>query len=122
MDFLNGLVIGVHLLSAHSQAGMNNENPGLYVRAQSGLTAGFYRNSLERQTSYAGWTFETENKVLALSVVGASGYRPGVQVIPMLSAHIPLATDLAARVGYVPKPPGLQGSHVLHLMVEWTAR
>ena len=84
-DLFDGLVIGLHLLSAHSTAGLNNSNPGLYVRTATGFTAGAYENSLSRTrfggndgsqriSTYAGWTWETSGRTWALSVAGVTGY------------------------------------------------
>lgn len=84
-ELLNGLVLGVHLLSAHSAPGMNDSNPGLYVRTASGFTAGFYENSLSgtdlngnaghRRTSrYVGWTWETAGRGFAITLGAVDGY------------------------------------------------
>jgi len=90
----NAAEVGVHLASWHSEKTAvgeeyNNSNPGMYVVADNGLTAGFYRNSLsdkalvnctykfksigqtrayrscnehreERWSSYVGYTANTE--------------------------------------------------------------
>lgn len=84
-DFLDGLVIGLHLVSAHSAPGLNNQNPGVYLRAPSGATAGFYENSISRTrfggnngrqriSTYAGWTWETSSQTWAISIAGVTGY------------------------------------------------
>jgi hypothetical protein len=89
---LNGLVIGVHLFSAHSRDGMNNVNPGVFVRTPSGFTAGAYENSVSgtryagageprRISTYAAWSFETSDGRFALTVGGATGYGRRAQVI-----------------------------------------
>lgn len=41
--------VGLHLVSHHfpQRDYQNNTNPGIYVRTESGLTAGIYRNTLE---------------------------------------------------------------------------
>lgn len=41
-----GLTVGAHLVSWHSQPGYNGHNPGLYLRDADGWTVGAYRNSL----------------------------------------------------------------------------
>jgi hypothetical protein len=84
-EFLNGVVLGVHLISAHSAPGLNDDNPGLYVRTNGGLTAGFYENSLSRThvngndgsrrvSRYLGWTWETSGRGLALTLGAVDGY------------------------------------------------
>ena len=52
-----GLVIGLHVVSLHSSPGLNNTNPGVYVKTQAGYTAGTYFNSERRQSFYLGRTF-----------------------------------------------------------------
>lgn len=93
---LEGLVIGVHLVSVHSVDHMNNNNPGLFVRAPAGVTLGFYENSTsgtryaggdrarqidyysgswrKRISTYAAWTAETPGRTFALTVGVVSGY------------------------------------------------
>lgn len=44
--------IGVHVGSWHSAQGYNNVNPGLMVRAESGLTAGAHCNSESRSERF----------------------------------------------------------------------
>jgi hypothetical protein len=91
-QLLNGVVIGVHLFSAHSRMGMNNQNPGVFVRTPAGFTAGAYENSVSRTrfagageprriSTYAGWTFETGSRRFALTVGAATGYGRRRQVI-----------------------------------------
>lgn len=46
--------IGVHVGSWHSAQGYDNINPGLMVRAESGLTAGAYCNSESRSARLPG--------------------------------------------------------------------
>ena len=81
----DGMTIGLHLASVHSAPGMNNRNPGLYLRMPSGFTAGFYENSVSktrfagegsprRISTYAGWTWETSSRRFAVTIGAASGY------------------------------------------------
>src|SRR5262245_48100769 len=91
-EFWTGMVLGVHLFSVHSQPGMNSNTAGLYLRAPSGFTAGFYENSLSgttqkghdgsrRTSTYAGWSWETDDRNWALTIAGATGYsRPESRV------------------------------------------
>jgi hypothetical protein len=169
-DFLDGVVIGVHLLSAHSVGGMNDANTGLYVRAAGGATLGVYENSISgtelagstrprRQSVYLGWTWETPGRAFGVTLGAVNGYgrdeqrtcepdtslpmatgratvqatgpvgcssstyQPAVRdVLPLavFSGRVPLASDWAARLGYV-YVPGAFGDthmHVANLMVE----
>jgi hypothetical protein len=92
MDLLEGLVVGVHLFSVHSADSMNNSNPGIYLRAPAGFTAGVYENSISgtrfagsgsprRISTYAAWTFESASRRFAVTVGGATGYGRDHQVI-----------------------------------------
>lgn len=83
--------IGVHVATYHlnRDADFNEFNAGLYV-VRAGWTAGAYRNSIRRVSTYAGYT---HNRVFGTPVdvtVGAvSGYLPA-PVIPMLVPSIKL--------------------------------
>lgn len=118
-----GLVLGVHLASLHSAGGLQSANPGLYLRTESGFTAGVLRNSYSRTSAYAGWTFETQDKRFALTVGGVTGY-PAKPVLPLLvpSMRIGLSEwqpGAALRLSYLPKPPADFGrSHSLHFSLE----
>lgn len=91
-----GLVVGLHLISLHSNptyttslSRMGREldseryqsvTPGLYVRAPNGFTAGAYRNSFGKPSVYAGWTFSTEDETFAVTVGAVTGYRRRIHV------------------------------------------
>lgn len=69
-----GQTIGVHLTSWHAAGGegsWNNQNYGLYLRTEDGLTLGGYRNSRNFWSNYAGWTLG-DQWALTLGVV--TGY------------------------------------------------
>jgi hypothetical protein len=84
-------IIGAHLHSRHESEThvvtapdgttftqrYNNQNRGIYYMHNSGLTAGFYRNSYNRDTFYAGYTWQgpTWGPLRpAVSLTGATGY------------------------------------------------
>lgn len=67
-------VIGVHLLTAHAASGYEAVTPGIYARHESGFTVGAYRNSIGRESVYAGWTWETPDRRFALTAGGVTGY------------------------------------------------
>lgn len=117
---IEGLVLGLHLASWHSAPSLESVNPGLYVRHESGFTAGAFRNSYRRESAYAGWTFETADRRFALTAGAVTGY-PARRVLPLLvpSVRLGLTERVAARLAYLPKPPTDFGSsHSLHLSVE----
>jgi len=119
---LDGVVLGLHLATAHFGGhDLNAVNPGVYVRHESGATAGTFRNSYRRQSAYAGWTFETPGRGLALTVGAITGY-PAAKVMPMVapSARLPLSSSGALRLAYIPKPLKSGTASGLHLSVEWS--
>lgn len=95
---MDGIILGIHLLTAHSMPGYETVTPGIYTRHESGFSAGTYRNSIGRQSTYAGWTFETEDKRWALTVGAVTGYQrkcwldrfewyDGAAIVPRCSGH-----------------------------------
>ena len=112
--------VGLHLFSAHEQPGMNNTNPGVYVRLDNGLTLGTYFNSVRKQSAYAGWTFETPewNRLTAAITIGAvTGYATKVTALAVPSAAFH-TEPVTVRVGIIPRPPVKGGSGALSLMIE----
>lgn len=101
---MNTLILGLHLLTAHSAPGYESQTPGIYVRHESGATAGLYRNSIGRNSAYAGWTFETEDKRYALTAGVVSGYqRKCVQSEPFKTPQSPTGWGtLTACAGHTP--------------------
>lgn len=109
---------GLHLGSHHMPAKKyNNKNPGLYYRHADGWTAGFYRNSLRRDSIYVGYTWKYG--ILDVTTAGVSGYFHKVQ--PLLVPSISLGTwhGITPRVAYIPRVEKKIGSHVVHLMLEF---
>lgn len=112
--------VGLHLASKHAKHGYQNANIGAYVRLDSGLTFGALRNSEDRFSTYAGWTWETKGGMFALTAGAITGYRRAdVSPLVIPSMRIPLGDRFAARVSYVPKPHD-SGSSAVHLSVEWS--
>jgi hypothetical protein len=111
--------VGVHTVSVHEHSGFNNVNPGLYVRLDNGLTAGFYKNSYSRESGYLAYTIETDRQVsVALTVGGVTGY-PTARVMPLVVPSVAYHFDQSAvRLGIVPRPPKTGSAAALHLMVE----
>ena len=112
--------VGVHTVSVHEHHGLNNTNPGLYIRYDNGLTGGFYRNSYRRESAYLGHTMEARNgSVSAAVTVGAVTGYPAAKVmalvVPSVAYHF---GDSAVRVGIIPRPPKTGAAAALHLMFE----
>lgn len=148
-----GLTVGLHLVSLHSAPDYVSETnvvgpkvtrqfetltPGVYARAESGLTVGAYRNSYGKPSAYLGWTFATDDDRFALTLGAVTGYRrtikenrdpalnrpPAVQVVgdavqPLVvpSMRFSLGENTALRVSYVPEPRKGDVS-VVHLSIE----
>lgn len=111
---------GLHLATAHfGNDALRSESPGLYARHSSGATAGFYRNSYARWSAYAGYTWQTPGKALALTAGAVTGY-PAHRVMPLLvpSVRLPLTGDTHLRVAYIPKPPDSGTAAGLHAAIE----
>jgi hypothetical protein len=116
---IESLVIGLHLLSHHfpDKDYQENFNPGIYVRAENGLTGGIYRNTLGRTSVYAGWTFGDR---VALTIGGVTGYQlkdgfgmSNAYITPMIAPSVRLGP---ARFSVIPRVGN--SAAVLHLSVE----
>lgn len=125
--------IGMHLGSVHidktdwlERQAMTNANFGAYVRLESGLTAGTYRNTLRKQSFYGGWTwtgpstkFGGLNVSPAVTVGVVSGY-PGRNLQPLVFPSLeiqPQNSSVSLRIGYLPRTKATQ-AHVVHIMIE----
>ena len=114
--------IGAHMGSWHSEPGFNNVNPGAYYRDDSGATVGAYRNSIRRISTYAGWTWSkpiTQGVQASVTAGVITGYG-GVMPMAIPSLRVEVGEHLAVRTIVIPKINPKQGTHVVHLAVEWT--
>ena len=112
--------IGVHLGSYHGgAAGMNNINPGVYYKADSGFTAGAYYNSHRRPSAYMGYTHEWG--ALAVTVGAITGYNRTALPMVVPSLRIVEFHQVTARLAFVPKVRR-DGASAVHLMVEFPLR
>lgn len=155
----DGVTIGLHLVSAHGAGNLNSRNPGLYVRLPSGFTAGFYENSLSgtrysgndgsrRFSTYAGWTWQTDSRTWAFSLVGVTGYGrdeqdvcvelsalgfgcarhqhldavPAVVPMALASGRWAIASGWAARLGYTVAPGVAAGDRFMRVLTLMTER
>lgn len=122
-DLLAGLVLGVNLVTAHTAPGLESATPGIYARADFGLSGGVYRNSYGRASAWLGWTWESGDflgeRRFALTVGAVTGY-PAKPVLPLLvpSVRFGLADDVSLRLALIPKPPQIGSAWGLSLSLE----
>lgn len=118
--FAQAQTVGLHIASAHEHGGLNGFNPGIYAKLDNGATAGIYRNSYKRVSTYVGYTMEARRGEFsaALTLGAVTGY-PAASVMAMAvpSLAYTIGPD-TVRIGIVPKPPTGGTSASLHLMVE----
>jgi hypothetical protein len=135
------LILGAHLVSYHTarEPYYHNVNPGVYVECD-GWTAGAYRNTLGRNSLYAGYTLHQGPFALSLGV--ASGYQKKItpwacrsgyisteanpctlgigtsngKVIPMIAPSVLLGP---ARLWYLPRVGSSSSAFHLSLQREW---
>ena len=75
----------VSTLSYHFfQKGSNNENLGLHFVADNGLTMGFYRNSMDRDSQHIGYSFPFYKQV-SMTVGAVTGYAEHAYLTPYFS-------------------------------------
>lgn len=118
---------GLHVQSLHIPAreNDNNANYGLYIRTDSGLTAGGYRNTLRRNSIYLGQTFEYGQ--FSLTLGGITGYqqkdgegysRGAITLLGVVSYASPIQImGLTPRFSLVPGHL-VKARSVVHLSVE----
>lgn len=119
------VVIGAHIGSYHApdNGRVNNNNPGLYLRADSGLTGGFYRNSHRRMSVYAGYAHEWGP--VGFVVGGITGYdkehgghsSSPVSLLVAASIKGPTVFGVTPRLAYIPGRL-VKAADVWHAMVE----
>jgi hypothetical protein len=122
--FLTGLVVGLHIASAHlPDNGENNFNPGIYARTESGWVAGIYNNSFHRPTAYLGkqWEWSGGFGPWSLALGGATGYDREVHlpITPLVdvSLRLPEVLNYTPRLHFV--PGAIMGKpSVIHLSLE----
>lgn len=137
---------GLHLVSLHDEPGLNNKNPGAYVRFDNGVTLGTFKNSIGRVSFYAGYTIE--RGPFALTVGAISGYaikrveapcnearanirnegsrcyeetggsHGAVMALVAPSVRGPEILGMTPRLTFIPKFDKNASANVLHLSVE----
>jgi hypothetical protein len=115
--------LGTHVASAHTRDGVNNFNPGMYLRYQD-WAAGFYRNSSDATSVYLAYTPErrlTPTVSVAIALGGVVGYGGGLR--PMALPSIAFALDRTSQVRLSAAPKlGYMKSAFIHLSYEFTQR
>lgn len=115
-------VLGLHVASHHfPQHDQNNVNRGLYLRTDAGWTAGFYENSLRRQSVYGGRTWDIEYRGFrpAVTAMLVTGYRYAVVPLIVPSVATPAVDGWRARLAYAPfVDKSVKSAHVLHISIE----
>lgn len=110
--------IGLHIGSQHFPAKRyNNVNPGVYYRTDEGWTVGDYRNSLRRNSFYAGYTWKFGQ--LDVTTAAVTGYFHKVQPLLVPSWSLFTYQGITPRLAYIPRVEKKIGSHVVHLMIEY---
>ncbi len=116
------ITIGAHLHTTHlgpHGGALRDSTPGLYLRTDAGLTLGHYLNSYGRQSTYAGWTWQTADRRFALTagvVTGYSARRYAPLIVP--SVRFEITDAVAARLAFIPKPPRYGTAAGVHLGLE----
>lgn len=115
LSTLAACAFGLHLATYHADrsAHYNETNGGTYAQCD-GWTAGHYRNSERKDSSYAGYTFSTTR--LSLTVGLVSGYARGLT--PMLIPSVRLTKHW--RVAILPPiPKASKDTSGIHLMYDF---
>lgn len=125
---VTALVLGLHLATYHTsptyvdpqgqQQAYQGVNPGMYVVAPNGLTAGAYRNSRNRTSVYAGWSYRSPHTYgdWGLTLGAASGYDTPGGVLPMVVPSVRLGP---VRLAVFPKIQRVNQTTAVHLSVEY---
>lgn len=103
---MNGLIIGLHLLSFHTAPGYETVTPGIYVQTTEGYTFGVLRNSEKSISTYGGFTWE--NGRWSVTAGAITGYK-SAKVLPLL---IPSYKFDSFRLSFIPNPKGASAFHI----------
>lgn len=121
--------LGMHTISYHDQGQFNNNNFGVYVE-QNGWTGGYYKNSINQDSFYAGyalqWPLPTNSWVQSASVMGGvvSGYRShnykhDYSVMGVFSLKHDFTDVHGMRLSVLPTHSKSPANYVLHLSYEY---
>ena len=120
--------IGLHGFSYHDNGKFNNENYGLYLE-HKGVTGGFYKNSLNKDSGYVGYTLHwplPENPIVqSVSLMGGvvSGYRTrnyphDYSLMGAFSMKHDFTAQQGFRLSVLPTHRKSPANYVLHLSYE----
>ena len=120
--------LGIHGPSYHDHGNFNNENYGLYLE-HNGYTGGFYKNSLNKDSAYVGYTLQwplPENPIVqSVSLMGGvvSGYRTrnyphDYSVMGAFSMKHDFTEQQGFRLSVLPTHRKSPANYVLHLSYE----
>lgn len=87
------MVLGLHLATAHVRPGLEGVNPGAYVQCDA-VRVGAYRNSIGRNTVYAGGVVEVGPWNVLIGA--ATGYGPALR--PVLVPSIAIGGGFSVSV------------------------
>lgn len=115
-------MIGLDLYTLHRDShGLCNDTYGIYGTADSGLSAGLFKNSECAVGAWAGYNAQTNTLTVAGMrasagvVVGAiAGYR----MAPVLPLMVPSIKLGIVRFSYLPRSPGAQTDGI-HISIEF---
>lgn len=118
--------LGLHVGSQHfpNRPRLANANPGLYYKADNGVTVGAFRNSLSRSSVYLAYTANVWGP-LDLTVGAISGYRlrngygfNNAHLAPLIapSVRLPRLGGVTPRLTFI--PPMKNVTAVVHLSLE----
>ena len=128
MSTLAAWAIGLHLATYHAAPSYTvpdgsirqyqGSNPGVYVVSPEGLTAGVYRNSRDRTSVYAGWSYRSPHPYgdWGLTLGAATGYDTPGGVTPMVVPSVRLGP---VRLAVFPKVQRRNQTAAVHLSVEY---
>lgn len=103
------LTVGLSIASYHPNRapGYNEFNPGVYVQCDN-VAAGFYRNSIDRTSAFAGYEFRHGRYGVLVGAV--TGYYE-----PVLPLVLPSVRFGSVRLSAIPPLPGVDAAvHVAY--------
>ena len=117
---IGATTLGLHIGSQHDKPGFNDTNPGVYIRLDNGSTFGTVLNSMNRQSFYAGMTWDrrvTDNTQVSLTAGGITGY--AMPVTPMVIPSVAYRVAPGVRVrGALLFRVHQDGANAIHMSIE----
>jgi hypothetical protein len=114
------VTLGLHFATLHiPDREMNDFNPGVHAEAENGVSVGFYRNSIRKESLYIAETFSLDS--IDLTVGGVTGYSKPVVPLLVPSVKFGLGDGWAGRVTMIAPIPKLTPL-AFHFSVEYNFR